>query len=171
MIQRPPLTMTSWMIAMGGVLMLCLPGLYTLKRFTIGMDVQEIRCLPEDSRFYLIDHWALEPHRGDRIAFRTDERMMPFFNEKTVMVKVIVGVPGDQIALVDDELRVNDIAVTKAIPQDIKGPMRQGAWLKPKDLHPGEWVVIGSHPLSFDSRYWGIVDQAHLIGTAYAFPF
>ena len=171
MTQKPPLTMTSWMIAMGAVLILCVPGLYTLKRFTIGIDVQEIRCLPTDSRFYLIDHWALEPHRGDRIAFRADERMMPFFNERTVMVKAIAGVPGDQIALVDDELRVNDIAVTKELPLEHMGLHQQGAWLKSKDLQPGEWVVIGSHPLSFDSRYWGLVDQAHLIGTAYAFPF
>ncbi len=171
MSDRRALTMRSWIKAMGGVLMLSLPGLFALQRFTIGIDIQQIRCLPSDSRFYLIDHVDLEPHRGDRIAFRTDERMMPFFNERTVMVKAVAGVPGDLVALVDEDLRVNDITVSKGLPHDLKGPLQHGAWIKPRALQSGEWVVIGHHPLSFDSRYWGIVDQTHLIGIAHAFPF
>ena len=158
-------------MAMGWVLILSLPGVYLLQRFTLGIDAQDIRCLPDDSRAYWIDHWAHQPQRGDRIAFRSDHRMLPFFNVNTLMVKQVAGLPGDLVVLENQQLKVNHITAAEGLLKGVLSQLQSDDWTSPRRLKIGEWVVVGRHPLSFDSRYWGVVDEAHLVGIAHAFPY
>ena len=86
---------------------------------------------------------------------------------RAVLLKPVVGLPGDLIALGPDGVRVNGVPIANStvLPADSAGrPVTASAG---GVVAPGTvWVMSHHDPRSFDSRYFGAVPIANLRGVA-----
>ncbi len=139
---------------------------YAAGRYQVGIDPQLETCIP-GKRVFLIDRGKLTPERGQLVAFRA-RHMQPYFKDDTKIVKFAAAVAGDVVEV--DEVGVHVNGVVKA-----RGVFLAGALGKPPRsfyerivVPPGHLFAIGLTPMSFDSRYWGLVEQGQIIGRAHA---
>lgn len=87
-----------------------------------------------------------KPERGDIAVFR-----MPL-DESTNYVKRIVAVPGDTVYFNADAFKINEM------PADMPN-------MKKAVVPEGYYFAIGDNiHHSYDSRYWGYVPEANLVG-------
>ncbi|WP_240342481.1 signal peptidase I [Methylococcus sp. EFPC2] len=146
-------------------------GAYLGDRFHLGIDDQKELCLPGDHRWFLIDRHDQNIWRGDRVAFEADERMTPWFLPGRVVVKIATGVSGDHVQVDLNQTVVNGKTVSNGLALSEKLGKTPSDYTRQVNI-PGNAIwVTGSHPRSFDSRYWGFVYERQIIGKAYALPF
>jgi conjugal transfer pilin signal peptidase TrbI len=142
-------------------------GAYLATRFRVGYDDQARQCLPPH-RWFLIDRHDRIVRRGSLIAFAAlGSQMGPWFRDGQVIVKRAAGVPGDRVAVGRDSVRVNGVEVGKglALAGTLKHPA--AAFVRSDDVPVGHLWVMGATADSFDSRYWGFLPAARVIGRAY----
>ena len=140
-------------------------------RFLIGHDAQTTLCLSGNHRWYLIDKAEKSPELGDLVAYRSDARMAPELPLGTLVVKRVEALGGDRVDLETQGIRIQGEL------RPVRFPHRQR--LKDRALSDHEGMVIpdtslwvmGDHPRSFDSRYFGPVSAQQIIGVARALPF
>ncbi len=115
-----------------------------------------------------------EVERGDIVIFRSPE------NPTTDLVKRCVGLPGDEIRIVDKELRVNGVAVNDkgyALHRDSNRTFPNRRYLDQKSrkrdnfgphlVKENHYFFLGDNrDFSYDSRYWGDVPRHYLKGRA-----
>ncbi|PTL80668.1 signal peptidase I [Vitiosangium sp. GDMCC 1.1324] len=116
-----------------------------------------------------------EPRRGDVVVFDS-----PI--DGKVMVKRLVGLPGDHIAFEDGVLRINGQPVAQVLTQDgsrlelLPGALHplhpepyQGPGMDEQEVPPRHYVVMGDHRgNSADSRVWGLLPRENLLGRVVA---
>jgi signal peptidase I len=119
-----------------------------------------------------------EPHRGDVIVFHAPG------DPKVVFIKRVVGVPGDVLSVKDGRLYVNgrersepyvhrtsgrlDPTLAQAA---IAGSTIHDPWslAEPFTVPAGEYFVMGDNRTdSDDSRDWGTVERAAIVGEGFA---
>ena len=98
--------------------------------YTLGLNVTE--SLP--ARLFLI-HRGEQPARGDLVAFRWPGGGP--YPAGTTFVKVLAGMPGDEVTRVGGEYFVNCYPVGKA-----KSVSRQGTALRPGPTYPMIWGPV-----------------------------
>ncbi len=148
---------------------LILLGLWALgtvigQRYRIGLDFTH--CLPY--RLYLLDLGDTTPqHRQGFYAFRA-QGLEPVFAENTWMVKRLVALPGDVVAVTPDErVRVNRDSLRQGLPVAQRLGWTPESFVGWDVLGPGQYWVLGDSEHSFDSRYWGKMTAGQIIGRAY----
>ena len=116
-----------------------------------------------------------EPRRGDVLLFDSPV-------DGRVMVKRLVGVPGDRIAFDGESLRLNGERIPQQLTPDgarlefLPGALHplhpetdQGPPLSEVVVPARHYLVLGDHRgNSADSRYWGFVPRENLLGRAVA---
>jgi signal peptidase I len=106
-----------------------------------------------------------DPSRGDIVVFRTPEQAVERCGAGGTFVKRLVGLPGDRIALERGVLRINGERVDE--PYVNGGP--PGPDFAQRTLGPDEYFMMGDNRAqSCDSREWGPVNRADLIGPVFA---
>lgn len=147
-------------------LIILLYALYYLhNRYSIGIDEQKVRCL-YPYKIFIIDKHSKLPIRNEIYAFKA-MGMEPYHKVGTVAVKQVVGVPGDIVKVTPSITTINGIPVgpgSSELADKLKKPAE--FFSTEYALDEEEYFVMGWHPKSFDSRYWGSVYQDQLIGTA-----
>jgi len=132
-------------------------GLVFNTQYGVFLDMAETRCLPE----YLYVGYPREAElkRGDVVSFKANDQIM--FNIMTGkrIAKMIAGMPGDHVVSNSSGLFINGKFIAKRHPISLKNLAAKGKQPMDMDrvLAPGELVVIGTLPRSFDSRYWGVL--------------
>ena len=136
-----------------------------------------------------------EPRRGDVMVFRFPGNSPDDPTIGTDYIKRVIGLPGDVVAVQDNRVSINGVAVAYA-PGGVyvgggSGMDMTGANLLNEDLpnhrhtvlempgngfdrRNGTWTVPAGHYFvmgdnrdnSADSRYWGFVPEANLVGRA-----
>jgi len=136
--------------------------------FHFGRDMQVSGKRSTTNVLYLIPRWKVEPVVGTWVAFRSARMVAPFKDGMTV-VKMLIAGPGDHVQLTNESLTVNGrfiqrneftrIGVEAGTPVDIQ----------PMDvvLGPAQYFAIGTHPRSYDSRFWGILEGERIISRAF----
>jgi signal peptidase I len=106
-----------------------------------------------------------DPSRGDIVVFRTPEQAVERCGAGGTFVKRLVGLPGDRIALERGVLRINGEREDE--PYVNGGP--PGPDFAVRTLGPDEYFMMGDNRAqSCDSREWGPVNRADLIGPVFA---
>jgi len=129
-----------------------------------------------------------EPKRGDIVVFRYPK------DPSVDYIKRVIGLPGDKVSYYDKKLYINDAPINQVSigryegfgqGQDMTGaehrledltgvehsilirdgaPSAEGAYVVPA----GNYFVMGDNrDNSNDSRYWGTVPEANLVGKAF----
>jgi len=129
-------------------------------RFQIGVDTQNEPCMP--GRINLISIDGAAPRRGELVAFRTD-RAAPYLTMTEMMGKQVVGLPGDRYRVKNRFYYVNEEPRGRLNLCDRRYVAR---YCDDRDgvVPTGEMLVWTAHPNSFDSRYWGPLPQATVVG-------
>ncbi|WNG35016.1 signal peptidase I [Archangium violaceum] len=116
-----------------------------------------------------------EPRRGDVIVFDS-----PI--DGKVMVKRLVGLPGDRIAFEGESLHINGQPVAQELTPDgarlelLPGALHpihpepyQGPDMDEVEIPPRHYLVLGDHRgNSADSRVWGLLPRENLLGRVVA---
>lgn len=103
------------------------------------------------------------PHRGDVVLIVLEERAEP-----TEVVKRVVGVPGDVVAVRDGVVTVNGAAESYAFPVTFVAMRSSYSW-GPHTVPQGTVFVMGDNrPISLDSRYVGPAPLESVLGRVIA---
>jgi len=140
------------------------------QRFRIAIDTQIDKCLPHKT-FFLIDLKDKELRRDALYAFGS-RGLQPFYEDGTQMVKILMGIQGDEVEIRDDAgliaIHVNDKPVGTGVFHAERLSIKPENLLGRRVLDKDELWFMGISPTSFDSRYWGAATHEQIIGRAYA---
>ena len=118
-----------------------------------------------------LTYLTAKPKRGDVIIFKTDD--IPMAKDKSIYVKRLIGLPGDELSLADGKIVING----KPVPfYTRQGEIHYTVLGIDTYLHaPEEKVVVPANSYfvlgdnsahSSDSRVWGFVPAHAVIGRA-----
>jgi signal peptidase I len=127
-----------------------------------------------------------KPERGDVIVFTfPPDADRPFWAQRD-FIKRVIGLPGDTVKVRDKQVYINGMPyqTPQAIYKDPNRVMGDSPecleentfprsefcrdYMPPIKVPPGKYFVMGDNrDLSFDSRFWGFVDQWEIKGPAF----
>lgn len=145
---------------------LTVAGFAFTARYHVGLDTQEVKCIGNYT-FFLVDRGNTVLERGGIYSFEA-RGVAPYFAEGTQMVKVLLGVPGDHIAINEDaQVTINGERVASGLPLSEDLGADPSNFMGEMVLQEGHYWFMGESGVSFDSRYWGTVEEEQIIGRAY----
>lgn len=101
-----------------------------------------------------------EPRRFEIVVFRQVEGGL--YGGKNDLIKRVIGLPGDTIELKEGIVYVNGSQLFENHPLN-----RDYMDFGPVTVPPDAYFMMGDNrPESADSRYWGFLPKANLIGPA-----
>lgn len=104
-----------------------------------------------------------DPKRGDIVVFKNPK------DETQDFIKRILGVPGDKIKVQNGKIILNGAELNEPYLHNVT--TNPGSFLKEGQevtVEPGHYITIGDNrPASSDSREWGFVTRAELIGKVF----
>lgn len=129
------------------------------KNYRIGLN--QTPSLPQS--IFLI-HLNEPAKMGDYIAFHTPAGAG--FGHDAILTKIVAGVAGDVVTVVDRVVSVNGRPVGFAKPKSLKGDSLEP--IPPSVIGDGQVYVMGLHKDSLDSRYSmvGLVSLRSAVGRA-----
>jgi signal peptidase I len=110
-----------------------------------------------------------DPARGDVVVFHTPARAQQDCGAGGTFVKRIVGLPGETW-----EMRGGFVFIDgkRLLEPYVPLARRDGDTLEPKRIPPDQYFVMGDNrSASCDSRVWGTLPRANLIGKVFAVYF
>jgi conjugative transfer signal peptidase TraF len=109
------------------------------------------------------------PERGDFVLIRTPESVEKLAAERDYLpigvplIKHVAALAGDDVCVVDRAITVNEKTGASQLQTDHAGrPLPR--WNGCRKLGRNEYFLLADAPDSFDSRYFGPVTSAHVIG-------
>ncbi|CAE6842057.1 signal peptidase I [Paraburkholderia aspalathi] len=132
---------------------------------TLGFDPQSERCLP-DLHLALLVHEAPQTVRDGDLLFWRPSGALAGFKEQFIL-KQVAGVPGDHVTIRDGKVEINGKVVVQGFPLARFYHRSANDFNRDETIPPGEFFMVGVHPLSNDSRYWGYLDAHQVAGSAY----
>ncbi len=104
------------------------------------------------------------PKRGDVVVFHSPQ------DERVDFIKRVIGVPGDIVMVKGGHIYLNDQKLEETYVND-PGQVLAGKFMRegsPIDVPVGQYLVMGDNRLhSSDSREWGFVSTAGIVGRAF----
>lgn len=101
-----------------------------------------------------LSYYLEEPERGDIIVFHHP-------NTDLNLIKRVIGLPGDQVEVIDQHVQVNGILLDEPYIQ--ANPTYAGSWTVPE----GNYFVLGDNRnSSSDSHNWQFLPEENIIGKA-----
>lgn len=145
------------------VFLLIIQGVFLFRQsYSLGISLTP--SLPYT--IFLMDKKDKEFEKNDLIVFKYPGENIYSYKTGEQFVKIATCFPGDKlIVTLELDYFCNDIKIGKGYQKDSDG----------KDLKhfifngfipENNYFVTGTHPKSWDSKYWGFVSKDSIIGTA-----
>jgi len=147
-----------------GVLLLVV-GFWCKPILTLGFDPQSERCLPDLHLALLVHEAPQTVHDGDLIFWKPSAALAGF--KEQFILKEVAGVPGDHVTIRDGKVQINGKTVVQGFPLARFYHRSANDFNRDETIPAGEFFMVGVHPLSNDSRYWGYLDAHQISGFAY----
>jgi len=108
-------------------------------------------------------------HRGDILVFKSPPNEDCTGVHDPVLVKRVIGLPGDSLYSVGNRIFVNGHPLKEAWPHfEPLGPPAVAPKAHPVVVSPNHYFMMGdNHADSCDSRFWGTITHADIIGKAF----
>jgi signal peptidase I len=112
----------------------------------------------------VVDKLFSTVHRGDIVVFNRAPGDTDL--QYPVLVKRVIGLPGERISSSGDTIYIDGQPIAQPWLPELSGICSQSAFNIPAQRIPsGHYFVMGDcRGDSSDSRYWGTVPQANIIG-------
>lgn len=124
------------------------------------IEGQSMEANLHDGQFLIVNklvYYLHPPQRGDVVVFHSPE------NPNKDFIKRVVGLPGEEVELVDGRVHVNGVPLHETYLHD----PTQRSW-GPEVVGEFEYFVLGDNRSnSSDSRSWGMLDGNSIIGKAW----
>jgi signal peptidase I len=105
-----------------------------------------------------------DPHRGEIVVFHTPPRAKIACQAGGVFVKRLIGLPGETVAERNGYVYVDGRKLSEPYVRTGERDSRTQTWHVPQ----GRYFMMGDNRAdSCDSRYWGSVPRANLIGPVF----
>ena len=132
--------------------------------YTLAFDPNAEKCLP-DLHLALLHHGAVRSVRAGQLVFFKPSGALSYIGQEFVL-KLIAAGPGDRVSVDVDGVRINGKVMAAGLPLAGVYQKRPEAFIKSYVVPDGKYFVMGTHPNSDDSRYWGLLDVGDIAGTA-----
>lgn len=134
--------------------------------FRVGLSTTEVKCLP--GTIYLVRNgMPSEIVRGQIMAYRSSG-LAPLLKDGSLVAKIVAGVPGDRVVVDASGVAINgkhwgplNLQVMKKTHKTVASVTTDYV------LKPGQYLVLGTEPRTYDSRYWGPINVRQLVGKAW----
>lgn len=135
----------------------------------IGSSTRE-HCLEDKSYVYLtIQNHAKEKVIERGALYTVQVFGIPFFRDGQYLIKHIVGLPNDTVQITDkEEIIINGNVVGNGLYYVHKANMNIEKFTFSGKIPQGKYFVLGNTKYSYDSRYWGLIDENQIIGRTYS---
>lgn len=102
-----------------------------------------------------LSYWRSEPQRGDVVSIR-------YTGFSIMLMKRIVGLPGERIAIENGVVKIN------GVPLDEPYVKYRAPWNRPEEqLGPRQYFVMGDNrSMPQDAHFLGSVDREKIVGKA-----
>jgi len=146
-------------------ILLVAAGTYINGRYILGFDGQKERCFPDYSVF-LVDLTDKKIERGEVFTFKSRE-IAPIFSKNQKVVKILAGLPGDFIEVTPEETKINGNVVATGMKLTDVLKVNADDFAREMVIPDNKYFFVGVADNSFDSRYWGFVNEEQIIGRSY----
>jgi Type IV secretory pathway, protease TraF len=140
---------------------------YVQAHWRLAIDRSQYPCL-DPHRVFLVTLGQAEPLPGTFVTFAT--KAVPLFEDGTLFTKQVVAGPGSTVHVGPDGVEVGGQSLPYSeYALDRLAKRAAGAVdLRPREylIPKGHVFVAGTHPRSYDSRYYGPVPLAGMLGEA-----
>ncbi len=146
---------------------------FVMQRNTVIGQSMEPTLMPSDELFVeKISHFWNDYGRGDLITARTNEQTEK--GETMVVIKRIIGLPGDSIKISEGLVFVNGVELEESYLEESVLTFLAGNSGLEVTLNEDEYFIMGDNrPDSFDSRHFGPVKKDAVVGKVWFrfYPF
>lgn len=133
--------------------------------YSFAHDDQENRCLPEYTTYFLEKHYS-NVEVGGIYGFRA-KGLEPFIKDGTWLAKYVVATSGDKVDInkngifINGEMKAEGFALAKRLGK------AEESFYRTFTIPENKAFFMGTSEISYDSRYYGLVDYSKIIGEAH----
>jgi signal peptidase I len=157
-----PLNVRRLLLDLLETVLLTVVVLWVITNLTLRIKVESIsmRNTLKPNDYVVVNRWAYKlggsPQRGDIIVFKypPDPTQIPY-------IKRVIGLPGDNIRISGGRVYINGVILTEPYIKVSTNP--DGEWTVPAE---SLFVMGDNRQNSSDSRAWGMVPFANILGKA-----
>ena len=133
-------------------------------RFRLCGDGRLYKCLPYT--LYLLDTWQTKPLAGNYYGFLT--RKTAFFEDGELLAKRFDGKILDHVEInANEEVKINGKTVVRGLQLAPRLNCERSDFYGSAIIEKDEYFVLGTTIDSYDSRYWGTVNETQIVGRLY----
>lgn len=133
--------------------------------FSFAFDPNEEKCLP-DLHLALLISGPSNSYARNQLVYFEPFGSLSYVKQQYVM-KLVAGVPGDHLVIKSGRVLINGSVVATGFPlsNSYKGLIKNIE--KDEIIPPNSLFMVGTHPNSDDSRYWGYLPNSMVSGVGY----
>ncbi|WP_413694399.1 signal peptidase I [Psychromonas sp. KJ10-2] len=137
---------------------------FVSENYSIMIDTQDIRCIPEYSVYFQLK--KVDAIKRDQIYVFKAMGLEPFFEDGATMGKYVVGIEGDIVTINKKGVFINGTLKTTGLMLAEKLGETKESFYKTYEIPKDKFFFMGTAPRSYDSRYWGLADISQVRGEA-----
>lgn len=125
-------------------------------------DPNEQKCIPDFHLGLFVRSKITTLDRGQLVAFKPFGALSYVKNE--YIIKIAAGLPGDHLVIKNGKVLINDKIQASGFPLADYYHKTETQFDVDEVIPQGYFFLMGTHPASDDSRYWGLASASKLSG-------